>query len=121
MTGSESTRRDFIKSGVAGAFLAVSGTLDSRAQQIKAASSNKAANSRSVPGTIIRSDMSKCLPANNLSRTFEKDKWNLVEYETAEGVKGFMAYARPDERCGELRLPLDAKGIYRIYIGIVQN
>jgi hypothetical protein len=60
--------------------------------------------------------MSQCLPAKNLSRNFEKDKWNLVEYETAEGVKGFMAYARPDEKCGELRLPLDAKGIYRIYL-----
>lgn len=115
MTGFESTRRDFIKSGVAGAFLVVSGNVDGRAQKNK--SGSEAAQSGSVQGTIIRSDMSKCLPAKNLSRSFEKDKWNLVEYETTEGVKGFMAYARPDEKCGELRLPLDAKGVYRIYLG----
>jgi len=28
-----------------------------------------------------------------------------------------MAYARPDEKCGELTLPLDATGVYRIYLG----
>ncbi len=62
--------------------------------------------------------MSKCLPDKNLSRTFEKDHWHLVDYETTEGVKGFMASANPDQKCGELTLPLNAKGLHKIYLGI---
>jgi len=69
-------------------------------------------------GTIIRSDLSQCLPANNVSRKFEKDHWQMTAYETTEGLKGFMASAYPDQNCGELTLPLDAKGQYRIFLGI---
>ena len=54
----------------------------------------------------------------NYSKTFEANHWQLIEYETNEGVIGTMASANPDERCGELTLPLEATGIYRVYLGI---
>jgi hypothetical protein len=68
-------------------------------------------------GTILRTDMSECAPAENLAPDFEKDHWQLTEYETVEGVKGMMASARPDHSCAELTLPLKAAGVYRIYLG----
>ncbi|UCD57957.1 MAG: hypothetical protein JSV16_02255, partial [Candidatus Hydrogenedentota bacterium] len=122
MKGAILNRRDFLKTTVGGTILAVSAAGNSRAQQVaprsSRAGSKKTCAGAAKEGRLIRSDMSRCLPAKNLSRSFEKDRWNLVEYETTEGLKGVMAYARPDEKCGQLRLPLDAKGIYRIYLGI---
>ena len=70
------------------------------------------------PGALIRSDMSKCVPSEHFAYGYETDRWQLDEFETTEGVKGFMASARPDHRCGELTLPLEAEGLYRIYLGI---
>lgn len=118
-------RREFLKTSVAGAILATSPAVDSLARDTTPTSS-KAENKRSEnsssdatrQGTLIKSDMSRCLPEKNLSRTFEKNRWHLVDFETVEGVKGFMASARPDQTCGELTLPLDAQGIYKIFLGI---
>ena len=70
------------------------------------------------PGTLIRSDMSNCVPSENFAFGYEKDRWQLDAFETVEGVKGYMASARPDHRCGEMTLPLQAEGLYRIYLGI---
>jgi len=115
-------RRDFLKTTAAGTILAASSAVDGCAQQ-KTPMPSVAGNKTTPPAaareeTIIRSDMSKCLPAKNLSRTFEKDHWHLVDYETTEGVKGLMASACPDQSCGQLTLALEAKGLYKIYLGI---
>jgi hypothetical protein len=118
-------RRDFLKTTVVGTILAASPAVESRAEETTPTPSgggNKKGKKTSCggarEGTLIRSDMSQCLPAKNLSRSFEKDRWQLIEYETTEGLKGFMASARPDHRCGELTLSLDAQGLYKIYLGI---
>jgi len=117
-------RRDFLKTTVAGTILTASTAVDSFSQEpatkpIAMAGPNRKISPKvSKAGTIIRADMSQCMPAKNLSKNFEKDRWSLVDYETAEGVKGFMAYARPDQKCGELTLPLNANGLYKIYLGI---
>jgi hypothetical protein len=116
-------RRDFLKTTAAGTILAASSVVNGCAQTPASSGAAGKNSSKSSPGparegTLIRSDMSKCLPAKNFSRGFKKDRWQLIEYETTEGVKGFMASARPDHRCGELTLPLDAQGPYKIYLGI---
>ncbi|MFC1502452.1 family 10 glycosylhydrolase [bacterium] len=102
-------RRDFLKTTAAGTVLAVSPATGRSKDRKSSASTRK--------GTIVRADMSKCTPAKSLTRDFEKDHWCLIDFETVEGVKGFMVSARPDEKCGELTLPLDAKGVYKIYLG----
>jgi len=118
-------RRDFLKTAAAGTILATSPAVDSWAQQTTPTSSRawskkskKTSPGGAREGTLIRPDMSQCLPAKNLSRSFEKDRWQLIDYETTESVKGFMASAGPDHRCGELTLSLDAQGLYKIYLGI---
>jgi hypothetical protein len=107
MNRSTLNRRDFLKTTAAATVLAASPT-----------AKNWARPNPDAKDTIIRADMSKCTPVKNLSKTFEKDHWHLVDYEIKEGVKGFMASANPDQKCGELTLPLDAKGVYKIYLGI---
>jgi hypothetical protein len=115
-------RRNFLKSTFAATVLATSPAASSRMQEATVGSVSKVKKKNSPiaarEGTIIRSDMSQCLPAENLSRTFQRDHWQLIDYETTEGVKGFMASARPDENCGELTLNLNAVGLYKIYLGI---
>lgn len=64
------------------------------------------------------SDLSLCEPSSSLTRKFESDKWQLVDYETTEGVSGTMLYARPEENCSPLTIPLNAKGFHRVYLGI---
>ncbi len=125
MKRSNLNRRDFIKTTVAGTLLATTPVIDSWAQKKDPitsdsgnAESKKFSPDETREGTLIRADMSQCLPADNLSRNFEKDRWALIDYETIDGVKGFMASARPDENCGELTLSLNAKGLYKIYLGI---
>ncbi|MHC4559316.1 MAG: family 10 glycosylhydrolase [Planctomycetota bacterium] len=118
-------RRDFLKTTAAGTLIAASSVVDGCAQETTPPSSGagskkgkKTSAGGAREGTLIRSDMSRCLPAKNLSRSFEKDRWQLIDYDTTEGVKGFMASARPDQSCGELTLFLDAEGLYKIYLGI---
>ncbi|HXA51817.1 MAG TPA: family 10 glycosylhydrolase [Candidatus Acidoferrum sp.] len=67
---------------------------------------------------IFRSDISQASPASAFTREFQEGRWQLLDYETEEGVKGVMAAAFPDHGCGELTLPLDARGPHRIYLGI---
>ena len=115
-------RRGFIKTTFAGSVLVASAPNDSWTQDATAApvsKVNRKNNSGAArEGTIIRSDMSQCLPAQNLTRSFEKNRWQLTDYETTEGLKGFMVSARPEESCAELTLNLNAGGIYKIYLGI---
>jgi len=118
-------RRDFLKTTAAGTLLVTTPVIDGLAREkdpISSESQIEANTTDSQPmkreGTLIRADMSQCLPAKNLSRNFEKNRWALIDFETVEGVKGFMVSARPDEKCGELTLPLEAEGLYKIYLGI---
>lgn len=69
-------------------------------------------------GAIFRSDMSQASPASALTREFREGRWQLLDYETEEGVKGVMAAAFPEKGCSELTLPLDVRGPHRIYLGI---
>jgi hypothetical protein len=66
----------------------------------------------------VRSDMSACQPGDNLTREFEDGRWQLIDYETEDGVKGVMALAAPEHDCGELTIPLDVQGPHRIYLGV---
>ena len=101
---------DLLTVGIAGMILAVSPALDCWAQDSTATDRR--------PETIIISDMSKCTPASALTRDYEKDKWQLHDYETDHGVKGIMVSALPEHRVSELKLPLGVEGIYKIYLGI---
>lgn len=69
------------------------------------------------PGGIVRADLSRASPASALTREFARGQWQLVNYETEEGVKGSMVYARPEEQCATLTLPLDVAGTHHIYLG----
>jgi len=69
-------------------------------------------------GPVFVSDLSRCEPASALSRTPQDRRWQLIDYQTVEGVKGVMAAARPEHRCPELRLPLNVTGPHHVYLGI---
>jgi len=71
--------------------------------------------------TIILSDMGKCEPAESLSREVKQGSWRLLEYETVDGLKGVMAYGVPADNPGEIVLPLNASGRYRIFLGTNYN
>ena len=121
-------RRDFLQTGLAGTVLAASAMADSSAHAstprksvTSAKESQKAVLTEVRKGTLIRSDMSLCTPAENLSRNFEKDHWALIDYETTNGIKGYMVSARPDQDCGTLSLALDAQGVYRIFFGYARD
>jgi hypothetical protein len=109
---------DFLTAGIAGIILAVSPGMDCWAQDSTVSSVNTIRKSDKKPETIIISDMSKCTPASALTRDYEKDKWQLHDYETDHGVKGIMVSALPEHRVSELKLPLGVEGIYKIYLGI---
>jgi hypothetical protein len=62
--------------------------------------------------------MSQCAPESAHSRKIEKDQWQLIDYETEDGIKGTMISAQPEDRCGELKLSLGVEGLHKIYLGI---
>lgn len=68
--------------------------------------------------TLVFSDLSICEPAGSLSRERRHGAWTLVDYETEDGVAGTMAFAYPNEGAPPLTLPIAAKGLYRVYVGI---
>jgi hypothetical protein len=113
-------RRDFLKRSAAGAvFATVAGSLaHAQTTQAPAHPPVSLPPPAPVPGTLFRSDLSRCLPATRLTREFANGSWNLVDYETEDGLKGVMAAAYPGQDCGELTLPLEATGTYRIFLGI---
>jgi hypothetical protein len=67
---------------------------------------------------ILYSDMSACRPEDGMSRDWKENSWFLVDYETYDEVKGIMVFADPVLRAPELELPLNAKGLYQVYLGI---
>ncbi|MGH8021770.1 MAG: hypothetical protein ACREIA_26505, partial [Opitutaceae bacterium] len=72
----------------------------------------------SQASALIFSDLSKCEPAASLSRDRVPGTWRMVDYETEDGVAGTMVFAFPNEGAGELRLPIDARGCFRVHVGI---
>lgn len=66
--------------------------------------------------TIIISDMSRCQPANALSKTPKKNHWQLINYE-AEGVKGVIIGATTLKDAPDVTLPLGVKGWYAMHLG----
>lgn len=67
---------------------------------------------------IIYSDMSICAPRAGLSREHRSDTWRLVDYEAFDGTKGVMVFSDPELGAPELTLPLEANGLYKIFLGI---
>jgi hypothetical protein len=110
--------RYFLTAGIAGIIFAMSPGMDCWAQDSTVSSVNTIKKSDKKPETIIISDMSKCTPPSALTRVYEKDKWQLHDYETDHGVKGIMVSALPEHKVSELKLPLGAEGLYKIYLGI---
>ncbi len=120
-------RRGFLKTSLVGAALATVPVAEGGTREAtptpagpgpRGRTGRRTSLSAARPGTLIRSDMSVCVPAENLSHGYQENRWQLIDFETTEGVKGVMASARPDHRCGELTLPLEAQGLYRIYLGV---
>jgi len=68
--------------------------------------------------SILISDMSKCEPSGIIADRGREGCWWKADYELQSGEKGVMLYAEPKDKPGELRLKLDAKGAYRIYVGM---
>ncbi len=62
--------------------------------------------------------MSLCQPKQPFWKNPQKGCWQLVSFETEEGVKGNMAFATPEAQAGEIQLPLNLDGLYKIYLGI---
>ena len=109
-------RREFVQTALAGA-----ATLSVMRSPIHAAGSAPAIPAppgpSSVPGGVVRADLSLAQPAGALTGEFTRHHWQLIDYETAEGVKGSMVYARPDDECVTLRLPLEVTGPHHVYLG----
>lgn len=109
-------RRQFVKGAVAGAVTL--GVLRPAGLDAAAATAEVATPIEKAPGGgTFCADLSRAEPASALTRDFAPGRWQLVDYETDEGVKGSMVYARPEEECGTLTLPLEATGPHRIYLG----
>ncbi len=68
--------------------------------------------------TVILADMLRCEPPQPLWKNPRKGCWQIVSFETEEGIKGNMAYASPEDEAGEIRLPLKVSGVYKIFLGI---
>jgi hypothetical protein len=67
---------------------------------------------------IVYADMALCVPSGALAREWAPGTWRLVDYETEYGLKGNLVYADPELGAPPLELPLNATGMYRIYLGI---
>ena len=68
--------------------------------------------------SIYLSDMSICQPHTALSWEQKEGSWLLANYETEDGLKGIGVYAGPESEAPPLRLPINKKGWYAIYLGI---
>ena len=108
-------RRDFVRAALAGA--ALFPVL--RPTAVSAATPSAPGGEPAVPpapGGIVRADLSRATPAAALTREFNRHQWQLIDYETEEGVKGSMVFARPDDECATLTMPLDVNGPHHVYL-----
>ncbi|MCF7761658.1 MAG: family 10 glycosylhydrolase [Cephaloticoccus sp.] len=117
-------RRNFLKSTAAGVLLAATpttGLTQGGAPAAKHPARQSVDGLPEIPiaeGRTFRANMSLCVPKERLSRNFENGRWQLIDYETVEGVQGAMVSAYPEYDCGELTLPLEAQGPHKIFLGI---
>lgn len=102
-------RRVFLKSTLLGA--AGAGTLRAAADGPPVPSPTFATRA------VFVANLSRAEPAAALTRDFAPGCWQLVDYETREGVAGTMVYARPEDECAALTLPLGVTGFHRVYLG----
>jgi hypothetical protein len=58
------------------------------------------------------------MPSDGIAREWRKNTWRLIDYETYDGAPGIMAYAHPHFGAAELELPLNASGLYKIFLGV---
>jgi len=69
--------------------------------------------------TIVLSDMTKVTPKTALVEDVRKKRhWKVLEYETADGLKGKSIASTPDTGAPNVTLPLNVKGWYAIYVGL---
>ncbi|WP_298862318.1 hypothetical protein, partial [uncultured Gimesia sp.] len=66
---------------------------------------------------IYLSDMTQCQPTRFLSRKSEPGKWHLIPFKT-EHLSGTMLGALSKIQAPEVRLPVNQKGWFKIYLGI---
>lgn len=66
---------------------------------------------------IYITDMRQCSPATKLANKSERSKWRNIPYETAEH-KGHLIGAASFINAGEIRLPINLKGTFSVYLGI---
>ena len=69
-------------------------------------------------GIICYSDLSACEPASRLTRERRAGCWSLIDYETEDGLAGTMVFAYPNEGAPPLSLTVEARGLFRVYVGI---
>ena len=67
---------------------------------------------------IVYADMTACTPRDGLQREWRDGAWLLVDYETAYGQKGVMAFCDPQLNAPRLELPLRVEGLCKVYLGI---
>ncbi len=67
---------------------------------------------------IYLSNLSLSQPVESLTRDFVEGRWQLIDYETMEGLKGTMVNAMPGQDCGRLQLLLKVEGPHKVFLGI---
>src|SRR5262245_25489422 len=118
MTQNKISRREFARSSAGTVLLNAAAVASHKLISTTAIGADTSAALGDGSASIVRSDFSEAEPAEALTRNFQKDRWQLVDYETANGIKGVMAWARPEDNCPTLTLRLNAVGPRKIFLGI---
>lgn len=69
-----------------------------------------------TPGAVL-SDLGGCLPAARLSKECRVGCWRKIRYETAE-TSGTLLFAPGGAAPAPVRLPLNARGRFRLFVGL---
>lgn len=73
---------------------------------------------RSKDAAVI-SDMSQVTPRESLTFDLRRPRhWKVLEYETRDGLSGKCIASLPDTGAPEVRLSLNKKGWYAVYVGL---
>ena len=67
---------------------------------------------------ITINDMTSCENPQAISDGWGEGLWHKVVYETTDGVPGVMLFAEPGDKAAPLTYKLNAKGKYKIYVGL---